>query len=89
MLKIKNVFLALKDQLPLKRLFRNIWNGRIRGLFHIRSHLNENGSPKIRYGSKASAQKAAKAMEKKRGVPFGCWKCVHCDGYHIGKNRQE
>jgi hypothetical protein len=51
--------------------------------------LNENGSPKIKYGSKASAQKAVKAMEKKRGVPFGCWKCVYCDGYHIGKNRQE
>lgn len=89
MLKIRNVFLALKDQLPLKRLIKNICSGRIRGLFHIRSHLNENGSPKIQYGSKKSATKAAAAMEKKRGVPFGCWKCVHCKGFHIGKNRQE
>jgi hypothetical protein len=42
--------------------------------------------PKIMYNTKATAVKSAEAMSKKRGVPFGNWKCFHCDGYHIGKN---
>jgi hypothetical protein len=39
------------------------------------------------YNTKATAVRSAEAMTKKRGVKFGNWKCVHCDGYHIGKNR--
>jgi hypothetical protein len=40
------------------------------------------------YNTKASAVRAAEQMAKKKGVPFGNWKCMHCDGFHIGKNRE-
>ena len=38
------------------------------------------------YNTKASATKAAAAMMKKTGNYFSNYKCVFCDGYHIGKN---
>ena len=86
-MKLKNIVLALKDQLPLKRLLRNLWNGRVTGLMHPRTHLREDGTPKVMYNTKASAVRAATQMTEKKGVPFGNWKCMHCDGFHIGKNR--
>jgi hypothetical protein len=45
------------------------------------------GQAKIIYNTKASAIRAAEQMAKKTGSKFGKWKCMHCDGYHIGKNR--
>lgn len=86
-MKLRNIYLGLKDQLPWRRLWRNLWNGRVTGLFHPRTHLNANGSPKIRYNTKKTAIKSAAAMTTKVGVQFGHWKCFHCDGFHIGKNR--
>jgi hypothetical protein len=86
-MKLKNIWLAFKDQLPWKRLWRNYRNGRIIGLLHIRSHQNADGKPKIKYNTKATAIRSAAAMAEKRSVPFGNWKCLHCDGYHIGKNK--
>ena len=40
------------------------------------------------YNSKASALKSAEAMGKKRGVHFSAYKCAYCDGYHLGRNRE-
>ena len=73
-MKFRNLYLALKDQLPLSRLIRNIRKGHLFGLFSMRSHENADGKPKISYGSKASAQKAAEAMRKKRVVYFRNYK---------------
>ena len=88
-MKIKNVILALKNQLPLKRFFinffitRNAW-----GLFSINSHVNQQTqNPKVQYGSINSATKAADSMKKKHSKHFSVYKCMFCDGYHIGKNR--
>jgi hypothetical protein len=39
------------------------------------------------YNTIESAKKAAEAMSKKREVHFSFYKCLFCDGYHIGKNR--
>ena len=86
-MKLKNIWLAFKDQLPLTRIWKNFRNGRIKGLMHIRSHENADGVPKIKYNTKATAVKSAEIMAKKVGVPFGNWKCLYCDGFHIGKNR--
>lgn len=86
-MKIRNVIAALRDQLPLRRLIRNIRNGNLRGLVDKRSHLNASGAPKIAYGSKSSAQKAATKMQKKTGHYFSNYKCIWCDGFHIGKNQ--
>jgi len=87
---IHNLILAIKDQLPLKRLLinffitRNAW-----GMFHKNSHIAVySGKPKVPYPTKESASKAANSMSNKKGVHFSCYKCVWCNGYHIGKNRE-
>ena len=86
-MKLHNIYLGIKDQLPLPRLFRNIKSGNVFGLFFIRSHQNESGKLKVMYNTKASATKAAESMAKKKGVHFSNYKCIFCDGYHLGKNR--
>ena len=88
-MKIKNIILALKDQGPFKRFFVNFFvTGNARGLFHKNSHISQrSGTPKVAYGSKASATKAAEKMSVKTGSHFSNYKCVFCDGYHLGKNR--
>ncbi len=86
-MKLHNIILALRDQLPLARLLRNTLNGNLRGLVHVRSHQNHDGRPKVAYGSKASAIRAAESMMRKHGGYFSNYKCMRCDGYHIGKNR--
>ncbi len=74
--------------MPMKRFFinffitRNAW-----GLFHKNSHISfRSGKPKVIYNTKATAIKSANSMAKKNGVHFSNYKCLHCDGYHIGKN---
>lgn len=88
-MKIRNLILALKDQGPFKRAFRNFFiTGNAWGLFHKHSHFRQDsGDPKVMYNTKETATKSAMAMEKKRGVHFSVYKCLYCDGYHIGKNR--
>ena len=85
----KNFKIWFKDQVKRKRFFynffitRNAW-----GAFSINSHINQHtGKPKITYGSTKSALKAAEAMSKKNNTHFSIYKCLFCDGYHIGKNR--
>jgi len=85
--KLKNIWLALKDQLPFSRLIRNIRTGNVFGLFSKYSHYNKSGKPKVMYNTKATAQKAPSSMQKKNGVYYSNYKCVFCDGYHIGRNR--
>jgi hypothetical protein len=88
-MKLRNIYLVFLDQLPLKRFFRNFLVTRNAwGLFHINSHVNAGtGKPKVMYNTKATAEKSALAMTKKRGTWFSNYKCLHCDGYHIGRNR--
>lgn len=87
-MKIRNIILAIRDQGPLRRFFRSFFvtrNGW--GLFSKRSHFRDNGDSKVMYNTKASAMKAAKKMSEKHGVYFSNYKCLYCDGYHLGKNR--
>ncbi len=88
-MKLKNIYLAFKDQLPFKRFINNfIISGRGWGLFHKNSHISyRSGEPKVMYNRKITAEKAANSMLKKRGLYFSNYKCLYCDGYHIGKNR--
>lgn len=94
-IKIVNLILGLKGQLPLKRFYRNFFiTGNAWGMFHINSHVNANsGKPKQMSSTKEKAEKAARSMEKKylkkenKIVHFSVYKCVFCDGWHIGKNR--
>lgn len=79
---------ALRDQLPLARILRNARSGNLWGLFSQRSHLNASGAPKVAYGSKESASRAALKMMQKTGHYFSNYKCAFCAGYHIGKNQR-
>jgi hypothetical protein len=89
-MKLKNLILAIADQGPLKRAFHNFFiTGNAWGLFHINSHVRyETQKPKVMYNTKATALKSAEAMEKKKGVHFSVYKCAYCDGYHMGRNRE-
>ena len=88
-MKLRNLYLGLKHQLPLKRLFRNYFiTGNGWGLFYKNSHINQsNGKPKVFYNTLATAKKSAEQMGKKNNCHFSVYKCIYCDGYHIGKNR--
>jgi hypothetical protein len=88
-MKLRNILLAFKYQLPLARMWRNfVVTRNAWGLFHQNSHARQDtGKPKVAYGSLASAEKAAINMEAKYGGKFRPYKCIFCDGFHIGKNR--
>ena len=88
-IKFKNFWIWFIDQIKRKRFFinffitRNAW-----GTFSINSHMNQHtGNVKVTYNTKESAEKAAIAMSKKYNTHFSFYKCLFCDGYHIGKNR--
>ena len=84
----RNIILALKDQGPLKRFIRNFFITRNAwGLFHKNSHtVAKTGKEKVKYNTRKSAVRSAEAMERKYDGIFRAYKCVHCDGYHVGKN---
>lgn len=88
-ISFENLFLALKEQGPLKRAFRNFFiTGNAWGMFHINSHIRmDSKTEKVIYNTKISAQKAAEKMETKKDKHFSVYKCIFCHGYHIGKNR--
>jgi hypothetical protein len=88
MIRLRNLALGLKDQLPIKRAFRNFFiTGNAWGLFSKRSHLRDDGTPKVMYNTRQSADRAAASMKKKHGKHFSVYKCIYCDGFHLGKNR--
>ena len=89
-MRLRNLYLALKDQGPLKRAFRNfVVTRNAWGLFHKNSHIRGDGKGlKVMYNTRKSAERAAESMNKKytEKAHFAVYKCVHCDGYHVGKN---
>jgi hypothetical protein len=88
-MKLKNLWLALLEQGPWKRAFKNFFiTGNAWGLFHKNSHTAAgSGKLKVMYNTKVSAAKSAEALKKKRGTHFSAYKCIFCDGYHLGRNR--
>lgn len=87
-MKIKNLIYAICNQLLRPQPWRNIFvTHDAFGIFSRYSHISRStGQPKMMYPSKSDAQKAADVMSKKYGVHFSVYKCVWCDGWHIGKN---
>jgi len=89
-IKWRNFKIWFLDQVKRRRVFtnffvtRNAW-----GAFSLNSHINQHtGQPKVMYNTIKSAQKSAEAMSKKHNTHFSYYKCLFCDGYHIGKNRE-
>jgi len=87
-MKFRNLYLGLKDQMPLSRFIRNLRKGHVLGLFSKRSHYTFAGKEKVSYGSKATAIKSAEKMREKNGTYYSNYKCIYCDGYHLGRNRE-
>lgn len=87
-MKTKNIYLGLKDQMPLSRFLRNLKKGHVLGLFSKRSHFRSDGQPKVTYNTKETAQKSAAKMKEKNGTYYSNYKCIWCDGYHLGRNRE-
>lgn len=87
-MKLKNIVLVIKDQGPLKRFLHNLFKGNLKGIISEYSHINKStGKLKVKYNTKTAATNAAAIMSKKTGKYFSNYKCLHCDGYHIGKNK--
>lgn len=89
-MKLKNLILAIYEQGPIKRAFRNfVITRNAWGMFHINSHVRfDTKKPKVMYNTKDTALKAATSMGEKTNTHFSVYKCVFCDGYHLGKNRE-
>ncbi len=87
-MRLRNLAKALWEQGPFKRFVRNFFvTGNALGMFSKRSHLTESGKAKVMYNTKKTAEKSAKKLSEKHGKHFSHYKCVFCDGYHLGKNR--
>ena len=88
-IKFKNFKIWFADQWKRKRFFYNFFVSRNAwGAFSINSHINQgSGKPKVMYNTLKTALKSAEKMSEKHGTHFSTYKCLFCDGYHIGKNR--
>lgn len=88
-IKWKNFIIWFKDQIKRKTWFRNFFiTGNAWGAFSINSHITQStGQPKVMFKTIESARKVAEKMSAKHGTHFSFYKCLFCDGYHIGKNR--
>lgn len=73
--------------MPLSRFVKNLRKGHVLGLFSKRSHFRSDGQSKVIYNSKQTAIKSAIKMKEKNGTYYSNYKCVWCDGYHLGRNR--
>jgi len=56
-MKLRNIYLALKDQGPFRRAWRNfVITGNAKGIFHINSHIStKTGESKVKYNTKETA----------------------------------
>ena len=88
-IKWKNFKIWFSDQVKRKVWFRNFFITRNAwGAFSINSHINQHtGKPKVTYNTVETARKSADKMGQKHNTHFSYYKCLFCDGYHIGKNR--
>lgn len=89
-MSIKNLILAVFNQLTRPNAFRNIFVTRNAfGIFSVYSHVSRRiGMPKVAYLSMHDALSAADLMCCKYGAHYSVYKCAWCNGWHIGKNNQ-
>lgn len=88
-IKWRNFKIWFVDQCKRKTVFRNFFITRNAwGAFSLNSHINQHThKEKVIYNTIEGAKKAANSMSKKYHTHFSYYKCLFCDGYHIGKNK--
>ena len=88
-IKFRNFWPSIGDQIFRKKAFYNIFiSHNAWGIFSINSHIRgTTQEPKVTYNTKLTALKAAEKMGQKYNKHFSVYKCMYCDGYHVGKNR--
>lgn len=89
-MKLRNLLMAIRDQATRRGAWRNILvTHNAFGIFSRYSHISRRtGLPKVPYRTREAALQAAEKMGRKHGVHFSVYKCAWCDGWHVGKNRQ-
>lgn len=88
-IKLRNLFAWGYDQLRRPKWFTNLFVTRNAwAAFSEHSHFRaSDGQPKVGYPTKEVALKAAQKMSDKHDVHFSAYKCLFCDGWHVGRNR--
>lgn len=88
-IKWRNFKIWFIDQVKRRRVItnffitRNAW-----GAFSLNSHINQHtGKLKVMYNTVETARKSAEKMSEKYNTHFSYYKCLFCDGYHVGKNK--
>jgi len=82
----KDIKAAILYQIKQKDWFKqilikkNAW-----GIFSEYSHTKKDGGIKQRYELERHAKKAAESMERKYANKYVAYRCMFCDGFHIGK----
>ena len=84
-MKLRNIIASINSQRPFYQNFIKSGNGF--GIFSKNSH-SYGGVDKICFSSKASAEKSAAKMQVKTGNKFSAYKCMHCDAWHVGKDKR-
>lgn len=89
-MNLKNFFKAIIFQLKKTNAFKNIFiTHNAFGIFSINSHINQHTKlPKISYSTIEKAIKASQKMSEKKNCHFSVYKCAYCNGYHIGRNKE-
>lgn len=86
----KNFWLWFQDQVLNKNVIKHflITKNGFGGL-SIYSHIRKStGQPKLCYKSLEIAKSKAEWMHNRYGKYFSYYKCLFCDGYHIGKGTE-
>lgn len=87
-IKYANLKIWLAELFERKNLWKQLFDYRmVWGAFSIHSHRRRSdGKPNITFSTRMKAVKAASDMQLKYGVPFSAYKCLFCDGWHVGKS---
>lgn len=86
-IKYNNLKIWWSELLEREDFWRQLFNYRmVWGAFSIYSHQRRsNGKANIKYSTRKKACKAATNMQLKYGCSFSAYKCLFCDGWHVGK----
>lgn len=86
-IRYSNLKIWWKELLERENVWKQLFDYRmVWGAFSVYSHRRRSdGKPNITFSTRKKAVKAATEMQLKYGVPFSAYKCLYCNGWHVGK----